>query len=455
MAAHTIREADPEVMPAKNDDHDSDQPDAVRLNSYSKPLEPLEPLKPVQSHAAEGRNTTSDTRLNRWQTPVIVAVVCAGGLVTALDAVVVATALPSIANDISAMTSQLAWVGASYLLGSAVFPPVWLALSEYISRKWALALGFVLFAAGSLMAALASQASVFIAGRNTQGLGAGNLVLLCTEIIRNQGRDKQEYYEIYMATRGFGITLGPVAGGLLTTYTTWRWYFYIDAIIAGLALVVLIILVDLPRSSRNANSPDLGVTDWLSPALTITTTILLLVGLQLGSVSLSWRSEIGVGLLLAGCIAGTIFVLKRSIYRQTELPLWIADVRSPAACLVVSFLHGFTYIGCLYYLPIYLQLVLGASPLTSGLWSLIGIVIVLHMRAATRFVIHWTSSYRPVIWASASFLILGIGLSIALPSRWSYPLLVAILLLVAAKVGPLFEAPRYALGAHVPRQEVQ
>jgi Na+/melibiose symporter-like transporter len=162
--AHTIREADPEAMPAKNEDHDSDQLDAFHLNSYFKALGLL---KHVQSHAADGKRTTSDTHLNPWQTPVIVAVVCAGGLVTTLNAVVVATALPYIANDLSATTSQLAWVGASYLLGSAVFLTVWFALSEPIGRKWALALGLVLFATGILMAALASQASVLIAGRTS------------------------------------------------------------------------------------------------------------------------------------------------------------------------------------------------------------------------------------------------------------------------------------------------
>jgi hypothetical protein len=155
--ADKMREQDPKAMCPAKEDHDSCQLDSVRLDSYFKPLQPLEP---VQLTATDEKSKTPVSHLHRWQILAVMVVVYAGGLVTALDTVAVATALPSITNDLSAATSELAWVGASYLLGSAFLQLVWPTLSHPIGRKCTLVLGFSLFTAGSLIAALACQPNV-------------------------------------------------------------------------------------------------------------------------------------------------------------------------------------------------------------------------------------------------------------------------------------------------------
>lgn len=118
--------------------------------------------------------------------------------------------------------------------------------------------------------------------------------------------------------------------------------------------------------------------------------------------------------------------------------------------MVIGFLHGFTYIACLCYLPLYFQLVLGATPIQSGLWSLVVMVLVAHINGMICLAIDFTRYYRPFMWMGASFLTPGIGLSIALPSHWNCPSLVTVLLLIALGIGSLLDSPREALYAHVP-----
>jgi MFS family permease len=379
------------------------------------------------------------------------AVICAGGLVTALDAVIVGTALPSIASDLSATTTELAWVGASYLLSSAVLQPVWPTLSELTSRKLALTFGFILFAAGSLIAALAHDAAVLIAGRTVQGLGAGNIILICNIIISDLFplRERGLYIGIYAAASCLGAALGPVVGGLLTSYTGWRWIFFMNLPFAGVALAAIAILLDLPRLSHNTTLANLSEIDWLGSALILTATTLFLVGIQLGGVALSWDSPTVIGLIVCGSTAAILFVAQQRFHPQPIIPPRIFATRSSAACLAVGFLHGFTYIACLFYLPLYFQLVLGASPVQSGLWLLIAAVPMSVITVAAALVIVRTGWYRPVTWISASSLTLGIGLAIAFPSHRNWPLIVFVLLLVAAGIGPLFQAPLLALQAQV------
>jgi len=449
---------------AKQDYDDHDAMDAQQGEGISGTIQleavqtatSLAPFRPLQHHAAVDESNTPEALTPppmrvRWRTPIVMTVICAGGLVTALDAVVVGTALPSIASDLGATTTELAWVGASYLVGAAVLQPVWPTLSDLTGRKFAMAFGFVLFAAGSLIAALAHHAAVLIAGRTVQGLGAGNIILLCNVIISDLFplRERGLYIGIYAAASCLGAALGPVVGGLLTSYTGWRWIFLINLPFAGVALAVIAIFLDLPRLSHDTILACLGEIDWQGSALIVTATTLFLVGMQLGGVAFSWDSATVIGLIVAGCTIATLFVVQQRFHRQPLIPPRIFATRSSAACLAVGFLHGFTYIACLYYLPLYFQLVLGASPIQSGLWLLIAAVPMSFITVAAALVIVKTGWYRQIIWVSASCLALGLGLAIAFSSHKSWPLIVFVLLLIAAGIGPLFQAPLLALQAQV------
>jgi hypothetical protein len=112
-------------------------------------------------------------------------------------------------------------------------------------------------------------------------------------------------------------------------------------------------LLDLPRLSHNTTLANLSEIDWLGSALILTATTLFLVGIQLGGVALSWDSPTVIGLIVCGSTAAILFVAQQRFHPQPIIPTRIFATRSSAACLAVGFLHGFTYIACLFYLPLY------------------------------------------------------------------------------------------------------
>lgn len=202
--------------------------------------------------------------------------------------------------------------------------------------------------------------------------------------------------------------------------------FYIDVIIVGLALAAAILFLDIPRFHRDLNRvggaewPKFpGPVDWTGTALILTATILYLAGLQLGGALLSWSSPTSIGLIAAGLTTSTILTVWLMFHQRCIVPGWIFVDRSFIACLVVGFLYGFTQIGCVYYLPLSFQLVLGASAVQSGLWIVIAIVAMLSTTVAVGFALKSTDRYRTIIWMSASSLTLGVGLSMAFTSHWN------------------------------------
>jgi EmrB/QacA subfamily drug resistance transporter len=403
--------------------------------------------RPPSTSSTPQHTTPFQTWRLEWRVPIVMTVICMGGLITALDAVIVGTALPSIARDLGATTTELAWVGASYLVASALLQPVWPTLSELTGRKIALDIGFVLFFVGSLVAALARASSALIAGRVVQGLGAGNIILLCNVLISDLFplRERGLYIGIYAAASCLGAALGPVVGGLLTSYVDWRWCFWINLPFSGIALLLITVLLELSPLQFLASVRDLKHIDWAGSALIAIATTLFIVGLQLGGVALPWASATVIGLLVGGIVAALLFDAQEHTHHQPIVPPRIFSTRSPAACLAVAFLHGMTYIACLYYLPLYFQLVLHASPVQSGVWLLITAVPMSFITVAAALTIRKTGHYRPVIWFSAGALTLGLGLSIAFPSHRDWALIACVELLLALGIGPLFQAPLLAL----------
>ncbi|GAB7365807.1 hypothetical protein MBLNU230_g7140t1 [Neophaeotheca triangularis] len=400
------------------------------------------------------------TKFQQWRvrhrTPVTMAVICAGGFATSLDAVVVGTALPSISSDLNSSTTELAWIGASYQLASCLLMPLWPTISEFTGRKIALIIGFVLFFIGSLVSAVAQGPGMLIGGRIIQGLGAGNTIVLCNVLIADLFplRERGLYIGIYSAFLCLGAALGPVLGGLLTSYITWRWCFWINLPFIGVALPITAILMDLPKIPYSADIPSLYAVDWLGSTLVIAATTLFLVGLQSGGILAPWSSATVIGLLIGGGVAFALFLLSQRFHLNPIMPPRIFSSQSPAACIAIAFLHGFTYIAFLYYLPFYFQLALGASPVDSGVWLLITAIPLSFVTVGGALLIRKTGRYRPTLLVSAAALTLGAGLSILFPAHRNWALIVVVQLVLAMGIGPLFQAPLLALQASTAREDV-
>lgn len=199
----------------------------------------------------------------------------------------------------------------------------------------------------------------------------------------------------------------------------------------------------------------LRAIDWPG-VITITGgTVLLPVGLQFGGVVHPWGSTIVICFIAAGIVTMGIFVfLQVFVSTRPIVALRLLNNWSSVAALVICACHGSTVVACLYFLPLYFQLVLQASPTEAGVWllALAGVLIV--VSAASGVIISKLGHYRPIIWIACFSITLGYGLFISFPSIRDWPRIIVFQMIAAVGIGCLFQAPLIALQARTPASKM-
>lgn len=376
------------------------------------------------------------------------ATLCAGGILTSLDAVIVATSLPSMAKDLNATAVQYSWVGSSYLLASASFAPLWTPLSDAFGRKPTLALNFMFFSIGCLISALADDMATLIAGRALQGCAGGGLLVLSNICIVDMFalRDRSLYLAAYGASHAIGASLGPIVGGALSGTIGWRWCFWINLPVSVPSVVAVFLFFHV-QEPVIAVGKGLRDVDWVGAILVLLGTVCILVGLQSGGVTHPWTSGPVIALIVVGSGTLCAFVLQQSRPSSSILPSRVLANRSVYACLIIGSSHGAVYIGCLFYFPVYLQYCLGNTPTMSGVWMLTTVVPLSIFTIASALIMQATGTYRTIIWTSEVALATAVGLFVSFTSRASMARLIVFQLILSLGIGPLFQAPLVAIQA--------
>lgn len=231
-------------------------------------------------------------------------------------------------------------------------------------------LAVVMFFLGSLIAGLAHNADMLIAGRSIQGIGGGGLIILVNICISDlfSMRNRGKYFGIIGMVWAAASALGPIIGGALTERASWRWCFLVNLPTIGGAFFVLLLFLDI----HNPKTPlvkGLKAIDWLGTMLVIGGTTMLLLGLQFGGIDFPWDSATVICLIVFGIVALGVFgVVEWKLAEWPVIPMRIFKRRSNLASLGVCFCHGFVFISGSYFLPLYFQTVLEKSPLLSGVY---------------------------------------------------------------------------------------
>lgn len=243
--------------------------------------------------------------------------------------------------------------------------------------------------------------------------------------------------------------VGPVLGGVFTSRVTWRWCFYINLPISGLGMAVLAFVLKL-HNPRTPMREGLAAVDWLGSLTIVGATLMIMFGLEFGGVTYPWSSPTVICLLVFGVVTTILFIIIEWKLAEFPLvPMHLFKKRSSVASLGVTAFHGLVFISGSYYLPLYFQAVLGATPLLSGVYVLPLVMSLSLVSAATGVFIKKTGKYLPCILFGMVVMTLGFGLFIDLEERPNWAKIILYQIVAGVGVGPNFQAPLIALQSTV------
>ncbi|WP_230208946.1 MDR family MFS transporter [Nostocoides sp. HKS02] len=309
-----------------------------------------------------------DGPLTHRQIVTILVGLMMGMFLAALDQTIVATAIRTIADDLKGLDQQ-AWATTAYLITSTIVTPLYGKLSDIYGRKKFFSTAITIFVVGSILCTFATSMLQLAFFRAFQGLGAGGLFSLALAIIGDivPPRERAKYQGYFLAVFGTSSVLGPVIGGFLAGQssilgiTGWRWVFLVNVPIGIAALLVVSRTLHLQHTRL-----DHRIDWWGAVTLSIGLVPLLLVAEQ--GRDWGWASGRSLVCFVVGGLGVIAFLLvERAMKDEALLPLTLFQERTVAVASGASVLIGMAMFGGLASLPLYLQIVKGASPTSAGL----------------------------------------------------------------------------------------
>jgi EmrB/QacA subfamily drug resistance transporter len=295
----------------------------------------------------------------KWWTLIAV---CIGTFMLLLDITIVNVALPKIQTGLHSSFADLQWVVDAYALTLAALLLTSGSVADLLGRRRIFAIGLVLFAAASLLSGLAQSPLMLNLSRGLQGVGGAMMFATSLALLGNayRGRDRGLAFGVWGAVTGAAVSIGPLVGGALTDALSWRWIFLVNVPIGALALAVTLSRVEESRDPQGARLDVPGF-------VTFTAALAALVLGLIESSQKGWGSTLVEGCLIASVVLIVAFVVVEHRRRAPMLDLSL--FRRPAfdGASLVAFTLSASIFALFLYLTLYLQDLLGFSPLGSGL----------------------------------------------------------------------------------------
>jgi EmrB/QacA subfamily drug resistance transporter len=296
---------------------------------------------------------------------LVLGLVLVGQFMVVLDASIVNVALPSVQRDLHFSASGLQWIVNAYTLTFAGFLLLGGRAADLFGRRRIFLLGLAVFTAASLLGGLAQNESWLIAARAVQGLGAAILAPATLTILTTtftEGPARARALGAWSAVSAAGASAGALFGGILTEFLNWRWILFVNVPIGAVALVAARRYVPESKAELTHRHLDLG------GAVTVTAGLVTIVYAIVRTESYSWGSpQVLVPLVIGLAFIATFLLLQARVSKAPLVPLRIFRSRSVSGANAVMFLMFGALFGSWYFETLYMQHVLGFSPLQAGL----------------------------------------------------------------------------------------
>jgi EmrB/QacA subfamily drug resistance transporter len=352
-------------------------------------------------------------------------------LLSAMDQTIVSTAMPRIAAQLQGL-NLYAWVTTAYLLSSTVMVPIYGKLSDLYGRKAILILGVSIFTLGSMLCGMAGEFGPLpllgggmvqlIVFRAIQGLGGGALFISAFAIIADMfsPRERGKFAGLFGSVFGLASIFGPVIGGFFTQIGTlhlggaaiqgWRWIFYFNLPLSALSLFMII--VKMPPLTHRIP----GKVDLVGAALIVVTFVPLLLALSWAGRDFAWGSPRIVGLLSLSAVGMAAFIFVEARVAHPILSLRLFQNKTFTTANLANFIVFIAFMGVVTFLPLYMQLGLGAAPTASGLAMLPLMGGLTFASVISGLLVNKTGRFKSILIVALAIMSVGVLLLVIAPA---------------------------------------
>jgi len=376
------------------------------------------------------------------------AVVCLATAMLMLDIAVVNTALPHIASSLDAGISGLQWVVDAYTVALAAVVLTSGSIADRLGRRRVFASGLVLFTAASLLCGMAGSIEMLDAARAIQGIGGAILFATSLSLLADafpEWKERSKALAVYGATIGASFAVGPAVGGAITSYLGWRWVFYVNVPV-GIAAIGATY-----RWVRESRDPNARRIDWAGQTALIGGLFLLVLALLRGNED-GWGSPAIVAELVGAAVLLAAFLGIESRVKEPMLPLGLFRIKEFSGAQIAAFSISASFFAIFLYMTLYLQQILGLSPIKAGLVYLPATVLIFVVSGASASLLEKVSAGALIV-VGLALVAAGLALGVLATATSSWVMLLPALMVGGLGTGLFNPAvSAVALGSAPPEQ---
>ncbi|KAI1372088.1 MFS general substrate transporter [Hypoxylon crocopeplum] len=381
----------------------------------------------IAAEETDGGNSPSSTELEAAVSPPITPPVFKAGfriyaiiiglgianLLAALENTVVSIAAPVLLTDLQ-LGDNFIWITNAFFLCSTATQPLFGQFCNVFGRRYVMFTVIAIFMLGSGICGGASTGGMLIAGRAVQGVGSGGIIMVSSIVISDLVplRQRGNFSAILMSIFGVGSALGPFIGGAIVSSTTWRWIFYLNLPIGGVAFAMLFVFLRVNYNKEMSFWQKLKRIDLIGNGILVASTVSVLYALSYAGTRYLWQSWHTLVPLLVGFLGLFIFAWLQTTGFSAEplMPPRFFQTRTSVILAINTFLYSALLYWCIFFLPVFFQGVLLYSPRRAGVAllpiSLLGIPgSMLGAIALARW-----GRYKPIHILAFAIQTLGLGL---------------------------------------------